>query len=101
MYPYFGDKIVNSNDSLKHANVISEQGKKHNKSYGKYFDFGIVNKYRIQDGLSFGKFQGKKINNQFLEEDIYVAYYVLWHVHSDAEKSNFSEVSNSVLFQDV
>ena len=70
LYPYFDNNIVNSIDSLKHANVTSGQGKKHNKSYGKYFGFEIINKFRIQDGLSFGTFQGKKINNIHLEEDI-------------------------------
>ena len=56
---------------MKHPNVTSDQeGNKYNKSYVKYFGFGIINKYRNQDGLSFGTFQGKKVKYIPLEEDI-------------------------------
>ena len=40
----------------KKPNLNSSNGKKHNNTYGKYYGFGLINKYNIQDGLSFGEF---------------------------------------------
>ena len=39
---------------------VGGDGKKHFKSMGKYFGFGIVAKYKTEDNLSFGAFAPKK-----------------------------------------
>ena len=44
----------------KKANVSSNDGKKHNKSFGKYYGFGLTNKYNSsENGLTFGHFKRK------------------------------------------
>ena len=51
----------------KLPNVHSRKGEKHNKSYGNYYGFGLINKYKVTNGLSFGDFSsGKKVKNDSL-----------------------------------
>ena len=69
-YPVFNVDLTASIQKLKHANVTSGQGKKHNRSFGSYYGFGIINKYKVCDGMSFGQFERKKINNMELENQI-------------------------------
>ena len=41
----------------KHPNIRSTNGKKHNMSYGRYYGFGLTNKYtRSENGITFGHF---------------------------------------------
>ena len=45
---------------MKNPNVRSSDGKKHNRSFGKYYGFGLSNKYNCSDnGLTFGRFKRK------------------------------------------
>ena len=53
-------ELVSKLKKNKSPNVQSNHGKKHNKSFGTYFGFGLINKYRIKDGLSFGEFDNSK-----------------------------------------
>ena len=43
------------------VNISSNNGKKHHGSFGKYYGIGLINKYKIDKGLSFGKFKEKTI----------------------------------------
>ena len=48
----------------KEPNLNSSNGKKHNGTFGKYYGFGIINKYHNKDGISFGGFQKWKTDNE-------------------------------------
>ena len=69
-YPLFDENIAESIKEIRHPNVKSNDGKKHNKSYGKYFGFGIINKYKIDLGISFGEFESQKCNNDYVKNQI-------------------------------
>ena len=58
-------EFIKSTNKIKHPNMLSNHGTKHNKSYGKYYGFGLINKYKTsKDGISFGTFQSLKIKNE-------------------------------------
>ena len=67
-YPLFDTKTIKSIQHTRNPNVKSKNGDKHNSSYGNYYGFGIINKYRILDGLSFGKFESKKRSDDELDK---------------------------------
>ena len=41
------------------TNMSCNNGSKHNGTYGKYYGIGLINKYHLKDGLSFGHFKNK------------------------------------------
>ena len=53
------DTFLSDIDKNMHVNIRGD-GKKHFKSMGKYFGFGIIAKYSMQNCLSFGAFATKK-----------------------------------------
>ena len=44
------------------TNMSCNNGSKHNGTYGKYYGIGLINKYHLKDGLSFGHFKNKQKN---------------------------------------
>ena len=69
-YTPFDSETINFIQQSRRPNMSSNNGEKHNSSYGKYYGFGIINKYRIVNGISFGRFEGKKKNNKYIERQI-------------------------------
>ena len=74
-YPNFNINTTNTIQQIRNPNVTSTDNQKHIQSYGKYYGFGIINKYRIDHGISFGKFEGYKLqeeneNNVLIKENI-------------------------------
>ena len=59
-YPQFDKKTTTLLHRIRKPNVESNNGDKHNQSYGKYYGFGIINKYKIEHGLSFSQFANYK-----------------------------------------
>ena len=59
-YPKFNLDDLENIHKLRNPNITSSNGKKHHKSYGKFFGFGIINKYKIDLGVSFGEFESFK-----------------------------------------
>ena len=53
------DNLVNDIKQTMNVNVRGD-GKKHFGSFGKYFGFGIVSKFSINNNMSFGVFASKK-----------------------------------------
>ena len=70
IYPKFDISDINSIKKIRHPNVNSTDGSKHNKSYGKYYGFGIINKYKLDMGISFGQFESNKSIDDGLKDQI-------------------------------
>ena len=69
-HPKFCESTINLIQKTRSPNVESNKGDKHNNSYGKYYGFGIINKYKFQDGISFGKFENYKKEHVDTEKQI-------------------------------
>ena len=69
-YPQFDKDITTMIHKTRNPNVSSNKGEKHNSTYGKYYGFGIINNYKIENGISFGKFGNNKVNNDLHETNI-------------------------------
>ena len=92
--------IINQNKTLmkstiqllnlwKEPNLNSSNGSKHNNTYGKYYGFGLINKYKNQDGLSFGEFQRWKTQS---EDNKYKLKKLVCHIFN-----NISGIMNTKL----
>ena len=57
-YPKFNLDELENIHKFRNPNMNLSNGKKHHKSSGKFFGFGIINKYKIDLGISFGQFEG-------------------------------------------
>ena len=69
-YPNFNKEIAASIKEIRNPNMKSTDGKKHNRSFGEYYGFGIINKYKIDVGLSFGLFESKKKENEIINKSV-------------------------------
>ena len=63
-YALFSKETTDLLTTTRNPNMESNNGDKHNASYGKYYGFGIINHYEIKQGISFGQFRRLKDNNK-------------------------------------
>ena len=74
---------------MKEPNVHSIKGTKHNLSYGKYYGYGLTNKYKpLPSGLTFGCFKRK--NDKDIETNAYIEQKIRFLFNNSSMNINSS-----------